>query len=128
MFGIKKGSGVVTGDMNTIIGKDTVFKGTVTGKGTIRVDGQFEGELQTTGDLMVGDTAVITANVKARNAVIGGTIHGNVEIAEKMELLSTAKIYGDIKVGVLIIGEGAVFKGACEMKHLVEPQQQKSNK
>lgn len=128
MFGIKKGSGVVTGDMNTIIGKDTVFKGTVTGKGTIRVDGQFEGELQTTGDLMVGDAAVITANVKARNAVIGGTIHGNVEIAEKMELLSTAKIYGDIKVGVLIIGEGAVFKGACEMKHLVEPQLQKNNK
>ncbi len=125
MFGLKKSSGVLTGDMSTIIGKDTTFKGVVSGKGTIRVDGQFEGELQTTGDLMVGDTAIITANVKARNAIIGGTIHGNVEIAEKMELLASAKIYGDIKVGVLIIGEGAVFKGACEMKHLVEPQAQK---
>ena len=125
MFGLKKGSGLVTGEMDTIIGRDTVFKGTVAAKGTLRVDGQFEGELQTTGDLMVGASSVVKANVKAMNAVIGGTIHGNLEIGEKMELLPSARIYGDIKVGVLIIGEGAIFKGACEMKQLMEPQGQK---
>ncbi len=122
MFGLKKSAGVITGEMDTIIGRDTVFKGAVTAKGTLRVDGQFEGELQTSGDLMVGSAALIKANVKAANAVIGGTIHGNLEIGEKMELLPSARIYGDIKVGVLIIGEGAIFKGACEMKQLVEPQ------
>lgn len=115
MFGSKKAAASFTGEIETIIGKGTVFTGTISGKGTIRVDGQLDGDLQTSGDLMVGESAQIKAQVKARSAIVGGIIYGNMEIQEKLELLPTAQLHGDIKVGALIIGEGAIFKGACQM-------------
>jgi len=102
--------------VETIIGRDTQVKGAVTAGGTLRVDGDVEGEIVTQGDLVIGETGRIKAQLKARNATIAGTVRGNVEVNDKLELASSAKLYGDIKTGTLIIGEGAIFKGACEMR------------
>jgi cytoskeletal protein CcmA (bactofilin family) len=118
MFGNKKASTTdIIDQVETVIGKDTQFKGTINAKGSVRIDGQFEGEVITTADVVVGDTGRITAQVKGRNALVAGVITGNCEISDKLELLSSGKIFGDIKVGTLIIGEGAVFKGGCIMQH-----------
>lgn len=116
MFGKSKKLINDIGQVETVIGKDTMFKGNISSKGTIRIDGQFEGEINTVGNIMVGDHAIITAKVAALNATIAGTVYGNVDVMEKLELLSSAKMYGDIKVGVLTISEGAIFKGSCEMR------------
>lgn len=121
MFGGKKVTASFGEQVETIIGKETQFKGTIKTSGTIRIDGQYEGELSTSGDAVVGETGKLTAQLKARNATIAGTVNGNMDIQDKLELLPTAKIFGDIKVGVLIIGEGATFKGACEMRHEAAP-------
>jgi cytoskeletal protein CcmA (bactofilin family) len=115
MFSGKKSSDFIE-QVDTLIGKDTNIKGNIEAKGTIRFDGHFEGDISTAGAIIVGETGNIKAQIKARTASVAGAINGNMIIAEKLELLSTAKIYGDIKVGMLIISEGAVFKGACEMK------------
>lgn len=117
MFGSKRAASFTLDQVETIIGKDTQFKGTITAKGSIRIDGQLEGDITTTGDLVVGDSGRVTAQVKARCATVSGVITGNVDILDKLELMPTAKVYGDIKVGVLIVGEGAVYKGACEMRN-----------
>lgn len=128
MFGSsKKTQTNYVGEVETIIGKNTLFKGNISGTGTIRIDGQFEGEINTKGNILIGETSKVTAQIKAMNATIAGTIYGNIDISEKLDLLSTAKIYGDLKVGVLSISEGAVFKGACEMRDngelsVVKPQ------
>ncbi|SDF43742.1 bactofilin family protein [Sporolituus thermophilus] len=106
--------------VETIVGKETCVKGTITTKGAVRIDGQFEGEIQSLGDLLVGETGAVRAQIKARSGTIAGTINGNLDIAEKLELLPTARVYGDIKVGTLIISEGAVFKGGCEMRRAGE--------
>ncbi|MCX7779395.1 MAG: polymer-forming cytoskeletal protein [Negativicutes bacterium] len=116
MFGGKKVTASFGEQIETIIGKDTQLKGSLTSSGTIRLDGHFEGEVATTGDIIVGEAGNLKVQVKARNATIAGIVNGNMDIAEKLELLPTAKLYGDIKVGTLIIGEGATFKGACEMR------------
>lgn len=114
MFGSKK-TATFAGEIETIIGKDTVMKGSIGGQGNIRIDGQFEGEINTTGNITVGDGAVVRAQVKARNAHIAGRIDGNMEISEKLELLATGQLYGDLTAGVLSIAEGAIFRGACGM-------------
>lgn len=121
MFGSKRKS--INNDVSeieTLIGKDTTIKGTINSKGTIRIDGQFEGDIITAGNIMVGDNAIITAQVTALNATIAGTVYGNVDVTEKLELLPSAKMYGDIKVGVLTISAGATFKGACTMRQGME--------
>lgn len=117
MFGSsKKTTTSYVGEVETIIGKDTIFKGNISGTGSIRIDGQFDGEINTNGNIMIGETSKVTAQIKAMNATVAGTIYGNVDITEKLELLPSSQIFGDLKVGVLIIGEGAGFKGACEMR------------
>lgn len=115
MWGSKKQAISIGDQVGTIIGADTSFKGNITSQGTIRVDGRHEGELATAGDVVVGEGGQLQAQVKARNAVIAGTIKGNIDVSDKLELLPTAKVYGDIKVGTLTINEGAVFRGACQM-------------
>lgn len=120
MFGTSKKTVNYENQMETLIGKDTIVKGTINSKGAIRIDGQFEGDISTTGNIMVGDDAIITAQVTALNAIIAGTVYGNVDISDKLELLPSAKMYGDIKVGVLMISAGATFKGACIMRQGME--------
>ncbi len=107
---------VVDGKVDTIIGKETEFKGTLTSNGLIRIDGKVEGEIIHKGDVAIGEAGNITANIKARNVTVAGTVSGNVEATGKLELLPSAKVYGDIAVGSLVIGEGAVFKGTSEMR------------
>lgn len=120
MFGNNKNSVSNVGEIETLIGKDTMVKGAITSKGTIRIDGQFQGDISTTGNIIVGDNAIVTAQVTALNATIAGTVYGNIDISEKLELLPSARMYGDIKVGVLTINAGATFKGACIMRQDLE--------
>jgi len=119
MFGSKNAPSLsgLSDQIETIIGKDIQIKGTINAGGTIRVDGLVEGEISTKGDIIVGETGEIRAQIKARSATIAGSVHGNTDVMDKLELTSSAKLYGDIKTGILIIGEGAVFKGVCEMRY-----------
>jgi cytoskeletal protein CcmA (bactofilin family) len=117
MFGSKNTATNSVEQVETIIGKETQIIGTILAKGTIRIDGKLEGDLQTTGDVIVGQSGEVKAQMKARSATIAGTVTGNVSVDDKLELFATAKLFGDIKVDSLIIGEGAIFKGACEMQH-----------
>ena len=113
MFGSSKRSPVFGEQVETIIGRDTKVQGSVVAGGTLRVDGQVDGEIVAKGDIVVGETGSVKAQIKGRSATIAGVVHGNVEVTDKLELASSAKLYGDIKTGILIIGEGAVFKGAA---------------
>ncbi len=119
MFGRKKND-ELSDQVETLIGHTTTMKGSMSSSGALRIDGQFEGDISTTADLIIGEAGKIKATVSAKNAVVAGTVNGNMDINDKLELLSTAKVVGDLKVGALIIGEGAVFKGNCEMKQTTE--------
>jgi len=97
------------------LGKGTEFKGMITYNGTIRIDGHVEGEIVTEGTLVVGEGAVIHAEISAGTVVNGGKITGNVTALEKVQLLPTAVVDGSIKTPVLIIEEGVRFNGNCQM-------------
>jgi len=98
------------------LGKGTRFKGVVTYEGTVRVDGHIEGEIVSSGTLVVGDTAVIDAEVSVGTLVCGGKITGNVTASEKVQLLTPAVVTGSIKTPSLMIEAGVRFNGQCEMK------------
>jgi cytoskeletal protein CcmA (bactofilin family) len=98
------------------LGKGTKFKGVVTYDGTVRIDGHIEGEVVSTGTLIVGETAVIDAEVSVGSLVCGGRITGNITATEKVQLLNPAMVTGSIKTPVLMIEAGVRFNGQCEMK------------
>jgi len=64
---------------------------------------------------VVGEGAVVKANVKARTVIIHGTVHGNIEAADRLEIQSSGKLYGNIRTSKLKIADGVVFEGKCEM-------------
>jgi len=102
--------------VNTVIGKGTHFKGSITSNGIVRVDGEMEGEINTQGNVIVGENGKVKAGVKAKNVAVAGNIEGNVEAEGKTEIKGTGVLAGDIKTNGLAIDDGAVFTGSCEMK------------
>ena len=100
--------------INTVIGRGSVSEGTFRVETGVRVDGVLRGELISSGRLIVGESGVIEADVKVRDALVSGRIVGNLEAEEKVHLQAQAAFVGKIKTRVLIVEEGAVFKAECE--------------
>lgn len=94
---------------------DVDVKGTIDFKDFFRLDGKFEGELRSQGTLVVGENGVVKAEIQVGNLIVEGKIHGNVVALDKIELRSTAQLFGDIKASRLIINEGVVFVGKCDV-------------
>lgn len=101
-------------EYEVLIGKNTAINGNININGCTRIDGVIDGTLAVDSDLFIGETGIIRATVYAQNAHISGTVTGNIVCRGRLELLSTARISGDIKCGTLVIAEGAEFNGKCE--------------
>jgi cytoskeletal protein CcmA (bactofilin family) len=100
--------------INTIIGHGTVVEGALTVPHGIRVDGHLKGEVRSEGMLIVGEEGLIEADVKVKDATISGKIIGDVDADGKVHLKAQAVLLGQIKTRLLVVEEGAVFKGNCE--------------
>lgn len=101
--------------VNTVIGKGVFFSGTISGKGLIRIDGEAEGSVSSKGDVVVGESGRLIADLKGRNITIAGYYEGALEAEGKLELKSSATLVGSCKVGNLMVEEGAVLKGSADM-------------
>jgi cytoskeletal protein CcmA (bactofilin family) len=106
--------------LETIVGNDTRIAGVVIVKGTIRVDGIVEGDVQADW-VVVGETGKILGNTRTRGMVVGGSVEGNIEATETVELREKATMAGEIHAPKLAISEGAVFDGRAWMKSDAEP-------
>jgi cytoskeletal protein CcmA (bactofilin family) len=104
------------GTMNTIIGKDSVITGTIDVKGPLRIDGKVKGQVISSDTVTVGATGDLEAEIKSKVATISGKVSGNIIASEKVELQAKAEISGDLKTKSLVIEQGAVFCGSCNMK------------
>jgi len=113
----KKNNGEGNGLMNTIVGKDTVFTGTLDVKGSLRVDGQVKGKIICSDCVTVGASGFVEADIEADTTVVAGRMHGNVVAREKIELQAKCEMEGDMKAKSLVIEQGALFCGACSMKN-----------
>ena len=101
--------------VNAFLGGGTEFKGVLSFEGTVRIDGKLEGEVYTKDTLVIGEEAVVNAEISAGVVIISGKITGNVTAEKKIVICSTARLYGNIKTPLLSIDEGVIFEGSCEM-------------
>jgi len=108
-------------DVNTIIGEGTVLKGSVKVEGSIQVDGDFEGAIDAVDTLVVGESGKVDGDATVANAIIGGRMYGNVFASGKIELQRGSQLLGDIKTRGLVIEDGVVFQGNCQMGDVVDP-------
>lgn len=99
----------------TFLARGASFKGVAHFDGTVRIDGRFEGELHAKGSLVVGEQAVVKGIVTAGTLIMGGKINGSITGTEKVQLLKSAVLIGDVRTPSFSMEEGAHFHGLCEM-------------
>jgi len=99
----------------TVISPDAEFKGSLKFKDSLRIDGVFEGEIESQGTLFVGKTGTVKAEIHVGNVIVEGKIEGNVTCDDKIELRATAKMFGDIQAARLTIAEGVNIVGKCSV-------------
>ncbi|MDE2142248.1 MAG: polymer-forming cytoskeletal protein [Elusimicrobia bacterium] len=112
----------------TLIGEEAFFHGALAVKGSLRVEGVFEGDISDAVDVEVGAHGRILGNVAAETLVVAGEVVGNVVAARSVELFSSARMSGDIRTQKLRIDEGAVFDGACAMSEGSEKPRRRRGK
>jgi cytoskeletal protein CcmA (bactofilin family) len=98
----------------TVLGANSVMEGTLRSNANVRLDGTFSGTLEISGNVLVGETAKINADINARNISIAGAVRGNVN-GKKVQLLRTGRIWGDIRATALTTEEGAFIDGKITM-------------
>ena len=108
--------GVAGGGFGGFLVEGTEIDGEVRFTDELRIDGKISGRiLSSQGRLIVGENGVVNADIEVGSATIGGAISGTLSAAQRVEILSTGRVSGDIFTPALIIEEGAIFEGRCEM-------------
>ncbi len=102
-------------DYATVIGADAKFKGELSFDGGVKIDGQFEGGIKTPGKVLVSKTGKMKAEIAAGSISLEGMVEGNLIAENRVELNASGKLHGDIRASKLLVQEGAVFVGRCEV-------------
>jgi cytoskeletal protein CcmA (bactofilin family) len=98
----------------SLIAADLVIEGKIEGAGHIRIAGRFKGDVHVQGDLTIEVGAKVNGGVRARKVVIAGELEGNIESAQRVELLASGVMVGDLKAETLIVAAGSRMKGQVE--------------
>ncbi|GAB6096900.1 hypothetical protein JCM14469_31530 [Desulfatiferula olefinivorans] len=102
--------------VNTIVGRDASFQGTIEFKGSIRIDGRVEGRINSEGGtVIVGEQASVKADINVGIAIIRGEVEGKISARDRIEVYPPGRIEGDIFAPIISIDTGVIFNGNCEM-------------
>lgn len=102
-------------EYSTIIGPDARFKGELAFDGGVRVDGQFEGSIKTSGGVLISKSGKLKATIEAGTISVEGSVEGNLFASDRVELNASCDLKGDVKAKKLLVKEGASFVGHCEV-------------
>ncbi len=105
-----------TEEISAFLGKETFFEGKMTFQGVFRLDGKFEGEIFESGSLIVGESARIKGKIEVKTIVINGVVEGELVAKERIEIHSTGKFLGTLTTASLIVHEGGLLNGHCNME------------
>jgi cytoskeletal protein CcmA (bactofilin family) len=106
--------------LETQIGPNTYFQGSIQSDGGVRIQGILEGNIDITGNLVIGDGAKVIAEIKANNISISGAVKGNIS-GNRVEILETGRVWGDLTINSLLLNEGAYLRGQTTMHGDIEP-------
>jgi cytoskeletal protein CcmA (bactofilin family) len=107
----------------SVISSEVEIVGTVKTSGSIRIEGRVEGEIISEGDVTLGKSGSVKGNLLVNSVTVSGTIQGNIQAKDRIELKSTARLLGDIKAKRLAVEDGVTFVGKSEVNPTGQPIQ-----
>jgi cytoskeletal protein CcmA (bactofilin family) len=106
--------------VTTVLGSGTTYKGSLSGSGGVRIEGAFEGEIAVRGMLVIGTTGKVTCpHVRANAVIVAGALRGDIT-AEKVEIRSSGRVWGDVVTAAFSTEEGAFLRGQIQMEEKVD--------
>ncbi len=106
------------GEITTLLGRGASFEGKLTFEGTVRIDGKFKGEVFSDDVLVIGEGAVVEAEIDIGEVIIQGTVIGNVKAKRSIEIHAPGRVKGDLHTPSLQIDKGVIFEGRSFMEGL----------
>lgn len=115
-------------EMEHVLDVDASMQGTLTFREPVnmKINGRFEGSLNTKGSLMIGEHAIVNADITGESIVVAGKINGNVNAIKELKLIAPAIVVGDITTPLLSVAEGAILEGNCKMLSKARPESSSS--
>jgi cytoskeletal protein CcmA (bactofilin family) len=110
------------GEITTLLGRGAAFEGKLTFEGTVRVDGRFKGEVFSDDVLVIGEGAVVEAEIDIGEVIIQGTVIGNVKAKRSIEIHAPGRVKGDLHTPSLQIDKGVIFEGRSFMEGMAAPR------
>ncbi|MFH2202757.1 MAG: polymer-forming cytoskeletal protein [Elusimicrobiota bacterium] len=101
--------------MLTVIGPEAYFHGVITVRGSLRIEGEVEGNVHEANEVTVASNGRIKGDVCAEFVTVSGTIEGSIVAAKQLDIKDNGKVVGNIRTAKLLIEEGAIFDGSCTM-------------
>ncbi len=103
-------------DIVTVLSPDTALAGNLSFESSLMIRGSFEGDIDAKGSLYIHEGATVVAGkVRASNIFVAGTVRGDIEAVDKVELRPNARVHGNVRSAKLRIADGVIFEGRCEM-------------
>lgn len=107
----------------TVVGTGVTLSGKLEAKNNIQINGSFTGEVIAEGDVIVGANGEVNAPVSAKNATIAGTVNGDINVVDELDILATGKVFGNISTKTLSVKPGGVLSGKSTMHAKTEDQE-----
>jgi cytoskeletal protein CcmA (bactofilin family) len=105
-----------SGEPRAYLDQGCKVSGKLSFEGPARIDGQIDGEVHSKDSLMIGEGAVVTAQIKAASIVVAGRVSGDISASQRIEIRPSAKVLGNLSSPILVVHEGAIFEGHCTMQ------------
>jgi len=99
----------------TFLGPNVTIEGTISGNEAVLIEGTVRGKIQLSSDLRIGTKARVEAQVHAKNVTVEGRLNGDVSADDRVELVASATVDGNIKAPKIVVAEGAKFRGSVDM-------------
>ena len=103
-------------EVRAFLGKGAEFTGKLMFNGSVRIDGDFKGNIFGSGTLVIGEGAEIEADIRVDSVMVSGAVRGRIDVKKKIRIYSTGKVLGDLSTPSFSVEEGAFFEGTCHMK------------
>ena len=109
------------GEITTLLGRGATFEGKLTFEGTVRIDGRFRGEVFSDDVLVIGEGAIVEAEIDIGEVIIQGTVMGNIKAKRSIEIHAPGRVKGDLHTPTLQIDKGVIFEGRSFMEGASKP-------
>jgi len=104
------------GIMDSIIGEKAKFKGEVLTSGSISINGEFEGRVNSEGEVIIARGSKIHGDVRGASVIVSGSVDGNITATQNLEILKTGRVHGDLTGGKIVIEEGSSYQGKVNVE------------